>query len=398
VQFKEWMTTDSMVEEVLEPFFGGVRAFVLRSLHEVQEDRVGIKFPTNYESFLPQDAPVSYPQPALKLAAAALNPGSRLEEGFDRFKYGKGTAAFRSIANTTYGQQMTPNDATGLQRALKAHIRKVSKEMGLIFELQTFVTLASKGLSVNGNMSVAAAQQEITQHHQSIVGQTGAGPAARIFGFILHHAESMAEEIFTKSKGILRTAPGTVAFSGGTSASHGINRQTADLVIDGVGFSMKFASDTLIGVMETTPDGMYELLGGEDASELQNAHDPEEFVHVFGHLAHNLTQDEEAFNYFVNRLLAGTNPTGTIHRTYPAFRNYVGGQTAVGYSPAIQADFDTHGNKLSVKQGAAISVQTTKTTVAIRVKKGSRQGTKIQIEVKPDGVVIVKMTNLTAQA
>jgi hypothetical protein len=216
----------------------------------------------------------------------------------------------------------------------------------------------------------------------------------------------MAEEIFNKAKALLRSMPQKATFTGGVGGGMATSavRQTADIIIDGVGFSTKFSSDAMIGVMETTFTQMFSMLGGEDPSsfeeDLDQYTEKEQLVafvvNEFATLAQELISKPTHLNYFINSLLAGHNPTGTIHKTYPAFRNYVTNSTAVGFSPALMADFDSHGSKLAVKEGAAIDVQRTRTTVNIRIKKESSRGTKVQIEIKPEGV-IVKMTNLVGQ-
>jgi hypothetical protein len=397
--FKEWMKISNEVEYILDPIFQQIRNLTLQSLRVTAEGRIIVSFPKNLDSMFEIDAA------PMRLAAAAQNLGNSIFEGYERFKYGKGTLAYKSIANTTYGKALAPTDANAIQRALKAHIKNVSKEMGLIFELQVFVYLAKdKKMKVGSQEDAAWAQNEITKNYQLLkVKVGGQDTAPRIFAFITHHSETMADEIYNKAKALLKEEPETVTFAGGvTSQDFKIGRQTADLIIDKIGFSMKFTSDTIIGLLETTPAGMYQMLGGEDPSFIQNLDSMSEkdmvstLTQEYSLLVNDMTKNNQRFSYFINRVLAGSNPTGSIPRTYPAFRNYVHNDTAVGFSPAIQKDFDVYGHKLTVKKDAKIQVRTTETNIVIHIQKDSKYGTGIRIRVKPDRIV-VEMRNLTAQ-
>jgi hypothetical protein len=398
------MQTDSSVEQILEPLFGKVRGLVLSSMKVTEEDRLSVSFPKNLDALLGGDVE-TVPAP-MRLAAHTETPGEPVSEAFEKYRYGKGTVAYRNISNTAFGKSLTPGDATALQRALKAHIKNVSKEMGLIFELQTFAYLIQERKLVPGsNENLAWAQEEILKHHQAIQAKVGGtSTAPRIFAFVTHHAETMAAEIYNKAKSLLKTTPHTVTFNGGTSFTTGSIRQTADLIIDGIGFSMKFTSESSVAIMETTHESMYEMLGGEDpegfSTALSHSRDKEEMIeNVVAELyplVQRITADKKELGHFVSQLIAGTNPTGTVHRTYTAYRNYVRNSTAVGFSPALMADFDVYGHKLEVPDDASVTVRRTANTVIIHVKKGSKYGTKVQIEAKPEGVV-VKMTNLAAQ-
>lgn len=415
MDFREWITD---IEKELWPVLQRIKLQVLQSV-QVENGRVRFSIPP-LEHF--------FQQKPLSLAAHTIHQGDIIDEGYkQQHPYGKAGLAFKAIDQSRFAQEMTPKQATDFQKGFSSNINRLSKDMGLLFELQIFIYLIDvkrlkPGAKYKATENAAWAHEQI----QNIVLEiqkksTSKTVSQKVVQFVAHHAEDMAESIYQTATKLLRGCTvDFVEFAGGqhTTTYH---RKTADLYLgcsksmqngDKVGFSTKFASETLMVVGEMRVKSAYQFLGGTKANtfekQLQNIEDAEEYrqflLDTIEDLAHKLTENPRIFSRAINELLFGVevNDSGRtgIANTIPAFRNYVRNKGKAEFSPALKSDFNINPSatqKLSLKPNSEINISRTKAYITINIKSqgGTRTGTTIRIEPSADGIIF-KMNNVAS--
>lgn len=175
-----------------------------------------------------------------------------------------------------------------------------------------------------------------------------------------------------------------------------------------LGLNIKMTTETRTPITTLSSVTVYRLLGGTNpeafASHVYpatpdepNVEEPIPGVNVMEELTElarqRFTNQPHNFANFVNYILS--NHEDTI----PAVRLYHRGRSIVGYSPALQMDFDVgeDGIHLIAKPNATVSVVPTKTYIRVtyKVDGGTTYGTSVFLYILGSQEVDVKMTNIS---
>jgi hypothetical protein len=414
MRFAEWMKSQDSVEleQEVTAFLDQLKSQVMSSM-QAQDGYVTFSFPRQAQV---AEVPV--------LQAAWYIPD--LHEGWEK-EGGKGGVAFAHIQPYV---NWTPDQARKFKRGLTNNIKHISREMGLLFEVETYIYLMDVGnLNPLGDKDNFWAIAERSRLIQEIKNKRVIRPdlADMIVEFVRLHASGpnanppgmpngMGYMILQKTNQLIgkKCQVDTVSFGGGVSVGKTSNR--ADVQVgcrrSMMGYTMKFGSEPTQQVLSSTFGRVFGMLSGNKKSvkgwlrEIRAAGD-EAKVETFLQKVYEVANPRFANNpkRFVNLLEYLT--LGTGQETLPAMRYYTRNLGEPGWSGAFQMDFQTRegpGRKLAPRMDAnpTVSLHVTPTYLKMtyQLPKGAGprtwQGTSIEFWPQMDETVDVKITNLAS--
>lgn len=413
MNFKEWLITEqaSILPDV-RALLQNVERSVLRSMKTGPEG-VSFSFPLNYDQFTPEtiSSRASIPAGAqLSLAAHTIT----IEAIGHGVKYGKGEMAYRALGGLTK-PDWTPEEIMKFKRGLQKGIRKFAGDLGFLFELDVFIFLhEDAGLNdIRGYVQRAYGQRD---HHVSEIRRLAhKGAINQIISFAGMHAENLGRQILQKTRSILRCNVDQIEFTGGGPKFIATREDPADIRLScssgkrGLGWNIKFGSETRMQLAGLSHSVAYKMLGGtmkssfaEDLSDAGEDYKKIKMVTLgyledaarktFGEHPGNLKK----FVSILNNLISGS-----AHETMIAPRNYITGLGGAEFSKNIKKDFQTTtkpGPKLRARSDATVEINATDTYLMLtyKVPGGSFDGTKITFWPRAENVA-VKVTNLTTE-
>jgi hypothetical protein len=347
--------------------------------------------------------------------------------------------AFQALANP----QWDDNQWVLFKKIIRLSAGKFGAELGYLFEVEVFLHLLKskklkdrddeEGVQVN---SFQLFEKRKQKYIQDIGNKLGARLGKRkveainlLCKMVLENAQDLGEQIYEKSRQILKCNPDQISFSGGREAGWSDTRQNpADISLyctnvlnsrrrGQLGWSIKFTTEHKVHVASLRAFPAYKLLGGKSNQKFER--DLEEAMTGSGQLtffkdwrlavidllkkpAQEFQGNPKKFVSLLNDLLSGVNEKGTRFDTFPAVRNYA--RTIKGgseWSGNMQKDFIATSDplaKLKARSDATVDVISNNTYVKLVYHRpeGSRSGTAITFEPRSERV-IVKVTNLTSE-
>jgi hypothetical protein len=387
MEFKLWLEyKESDVEIKIDNFIKKIKNIVMSSM-KIKDNYASFSFPKNYEMLIGSfPNKIQMRQPLL--AAHTQYNGAVIKEG-EREPKGKG-AYEAGVEQGLIVPFDSPKDVDVFQKVITDNIRFVARDMGYLFEIDTFLYLLQKNLeNISSNTEDIKFKKE--KYSKNIEGRI----KNKIFynkliELISGHAEDLASQIYNRaiSAKICNGKIDQVEFLGGGSYGSGANHDIADIKIgcglDKMGFSVKFTSEAKVPYRHLSLMTTYEMLGGNDPDQfnvkvkkaLGNSEKEAKIVTLQN--LYDLVKDYKVQD-FINLL---NNVLTSNNYTFPAVRNYFRGAGGAQWSVNIQRDFntsDTPKTPLSAKEGAVINVVVNETYVKLlyKLKGGSRNGTYI---------------------
>lgn len=407
MNFSNWIIGKELKTE-LTPFFENIKRQALASIRPIREGEVLVSLPSFSKTIasIPQFS--QQPTEPVYSLAAHTDYGSDLIEGIGHGDpYGKGTEAYKKIQGKLTSQQWDQKQVEAFKKSLHKNIKNISSHLGLLFETEVFSYLVDQhGLEEIGEKSSFNVYSERDQYIQKIKNIVGERVGNQLIQMTQIHAEDLASQILIKTNKLLNCKVTQIEFKGGMSINV---RDTSDVILkcgssrkprNQLGYSLKFTSETKVGVASMPPAVMYDLLGGKHpdsfANNLNNTEDPKEATEL---MLNTLTEIAERtltptrFTNIMNNILSGEGDV------LPAIRNYVSGSGTVSFSKSIQKDFITSeegGQKIKPRPGATVEVKRTTTYVSLiyKVPGGTTYGTQIFLEPRDVNRINIKMTNI----
>jgi hypothetical protein len=381
MEFKLWLEyKESYAETEIDVFIKKIKNIVMSSMN-IKENYASFSFPKNYEILI-GSFPSKMRQPLL--AAHTQYNGAVIKEG-EREPKGKG-AYEAGVEQGLIVPFDSPKDVDVFQKVITDNIRFVARDMGYLFEIDTFLYLLQKNLkNISSNTEDIKFKKE--KYSKNIEGRIKNKIVYnKLIELISGHAEDLASQIYNRatSAEICNGKIDQVEFLGGGSYGSGANHDIADIKIgcglDKMGFSVKFTSEAKVPYRHLSLMTTYKMLGGNDPDqfefEVKKAGKEAEIV-----ILQNLYDLVKNYNVedFINLL---NNILTSNSYTFPAVRNYFRGAGGAQWSVGMQRDFntsDTPKTPLSAKEGATINVIVNKTYVKLlyKLKGGSKNGTYI---------------------
>ena len=387
MQFKLWLEyKESDAEIKIDNFIKKIKNIVMSSMN-IKDNYVSFSFPKNYEMLIGSfPNKIQMRQPLL--AAHTQYNGAVIKEGETGPK-GKG-AYEAGVEQELIIPFNSPKDVDAFQKIITANIRFVARDMGYVFEIDTFLHLLESNLeNISSNTEdVQFKKQKYSKNIEEKI--TNKIFYDKLMELISGHAKNLANQIYNRAKsaGICNGKIDQVEFLGGGSYGSGANHDIADIKIgcglDKMGFSIKFTSEAKVPYRHLSLMTTYEMLGGNDPDQfnikvkkgLGNSEEEAKIVTLQN--LHELVKDYKVQDFInlLNNLLTSNN------YTFPAARNYFRGSGGAQWSVNIQRDFntsDTPKTPLSAKEGAEINIIVNETYVKLlyKLKGGSRNGTYI---------------------
>jgi hypothetical protein len=387
MQFKLWLEyKESDAEIKIDAFIKKIKNIVMSSIN-IKDNYASFSFPKNYEMLIGSfPSKIQMRQPLL--AAHTQYNGAVIKEG-EREPKGKG-AYEAGVEQGLIVPFDSPKDVDVFQKVITDNIRFVARDMGYLFEIDTFLYLLQKNLeNISSNTEDIKFKKE--KYSKNIEGRIKNKIVYnKLIELISGHAEDLASQIYNRatSAEICNGKIDQVEFLGGGSYGSGANHDIADIKIgcglDKMGFSVKFTSEAKVPYRHLSLMTTYEMLGGNDPDQfnikvkkaLGNSEKEAKIVTLQN--LYELVKDYEVQD-FINLL---NNVLTSNSYTFPAVRNYFRGAGGAQWSVNIQRDFntsDTPKTPLSAKEGAVINVVVNETYVKLlyKLKGGSRNGTYI---------------------
>jgi len=387
MKFKLWLEyKESDAEIKIDNFIKKIKNIVMSSMN-IKDNYASFSFPKNYEILIGSfPSKIQMRQPLL--AAHTQYNGAVIKEG-EREPKGKG-AYEAGVEQGLIVPFDSPKDVDVFQKVITDNIRFVARDMGYLFEIDTFLYLLQKNLeNISSNTEDIKFKKE--KYSKNIEGRIKNKIVYnKLIELISGHAEDLASQIYNRatSAEICNGKIDQVEFLGGGSYGSGANHDIADIKIgcglDKMGFSVKFTSEAKVPYRHLSLMTTYEMLGGNDPDQfnikvkkaLGNSEKEAKIVTLQN--LYDLVKDYKVQD-FINLL---NNVLTSNNYTFPAVRNYFRGAGGAQWSVNIQRDFntsDTPKTPLSAKEGAAINVVVNETYVKLlyKLKGGSRNGTYI---------------------
>lgn len=428
MKFKTWVNEDNATNP-FEQFLAEVARQAIASMRE-EKGRMKISFP-NYQAIanqLEQATVLQHPaiqqqHSPIALAAHTLHegrpkkPGS--EEDWEK-RHKKGWQAYKALGKLTDPEQLgwSGRETGQFKRTMTARIRDIAQPMGFLFEAEVFFYLTNTIRlhdSDAGAMGVNDQHQKHTNQLRSQLGQT----VEQIIQFVKIHAKDMGDQIVTRTVRVLGCAD-MIWFQGGSERFQKTRANPADIVVgcstsdaerDRVGYSLKFGSETRIGVLSLSlPSALRTLMGTDDENKIERLlanldydQDWKSWTAEVSEILYDaaVRQFDNKPRKFVNLL---NNVLTSGKDVSPAARNYA--STEMGgaeWSGNMKKDFNTTntpGKPLGAKKGATVDVDVTASYLRMtyKVSGGSNSGTSMFFipNTSGGGSIRVKVTNLTS--
>jgi len=411
MDFKLWLEHEEYgnLDSEVDNWLAQVTRTVLSTM-KMEQGHLTFSFPSyktttqNAPAWASMRAGVERP---MALAAHTQHAGPITHEGTDA-EGGKGKLAYQAGVDAGFIKPFrATKDVTKFQKTLDSKISVISRDMGLLFETEVFISLVtSKKLKpVNGH-GLPEAKKVRNKHLEAIRARiTNGAIYGRIVALVRNHGVDLANQMYDRAmqnQHLQKSCNGQITQVEFTGGSSGWNiTDISDIKIgcdlDKMGFATKFTSEAKIAYRSLVAGTMYSLLGGtqptEFADKLKEAMDENPaaakqfMIGTYYELARDMDGDPAKFVGFLNYILTAGN------NTFPAARNYTRNTGGANWSVAMQRDFQTSdkaGTPLDPKDDAEVTVSANQTYVKMlyKLKGGSRDGTYVTLE--PD----IKTTDL----
>ena len=419
--FKQWL--EQSERNPFDDFFERIKRHVLQNMR-VKPGRAGFSFPQSYETFMSFAEPetISMQMPTRPMALAANKyPEPILEAKTRTYAVKKGIGAERalkgSLASLGYTQPPWVNWPT-IQAVVSEKFGKIASPLGLLFEIETFLyfieTMGLKDREEEEAVPSVDYFKSLREKHQVQIKQALANPDHQRIAFFATrtHAQDLANDMYKRSKAVLKCSPDAVSFSGGLTS----RSDPADIslicskVMQQLGWSVKYTSRAEIKMADVSDKKAYALLRGrspkrftqEMAQAKEQWNELDDFTAWRDPLLDYL--EEAANEYFDSphapkrfaKLLNTIISRG--YKTLPAIRKYTSGMRGgAGWSPAIRKDFNIRQQKLVGKDTATVDVRRTDAQLIIHYRGDSRFGTKIIFHPWTNDDIKIDVSNLTSE-
>lgn len=399
--FYEWFNSDLTPFQI---FLRQIGETVLKSV-KPGSNFLSFRFP-RYEQFssILHSTPSIGQEPsfipvgsAKSLIAAGVAPRPVLKEGLEK-EGGKGAIIYKTAVANKYLKPFKQSaDVDGFQKVLQKNLQGISREMGLLFEIEIFLNLVLQAkLEPVGDIDDLEAKKIRRTRMQNIIeivkDQTN---GQRIIQMVQGHGVEVAQEMINYTKNnaqVMNACQGKVnqvEFNGGEEGTGDISDIKIGCGASKVGFSIKFTSESKSRYRGLSPDKVYKLLGGKNVTgfnkKLSNYitefEKPRIFIiqQLYELAKDNIENNPQNFTDFLNLIL-------TNHElNMPVVRNYMRATGGADWSPAIRRDFDVSSDTthpLIPLPNATVEVTANNTYVKLKYKvpNGSSSGTFITLE------------------
>ena len=270
MQFKLWLEyKESDAEIKIDNFIKKIKNIVMSSMN-IKDNYASFSFPKNYEMLIGSfPNKIQMRQPLL--AAHTQYNGAVIKEG-EREPKGKGAyeAGVEQGLIVPFDLQ---KDVDVFQKVITDNIRFVARDMGYLFEIDTFLYLLQKNLE-NTSSNTEDIKFKKEKYSKNIEGRIKNKIVYnKLIELISGHAEDLASQIYNRaiSAEICNGKIDQVEFLGGGSYGSGANHDIADIKIgcglDKMGFSVKFTSEAKVPYRHLSLMTTYQMLGGNDPDQ-----------------------------------------------------------------------------------------------------------------------------------